>query len=173
MSSIVGIIGNSSPNSYSKPIYTLQLPPFELVKQALNTDWDSPAPSTAIPALDVGSPHFQMGISDKPLCGVDSLLPATKSASISSSYLRGLPVLVESAGAASSRKSVAERSVLPFYNIERILQYLPKKPFRLPPPLFLKATASPALLVGFAIKGIAFYGLFHHVQKWYANTFSP
>lgn len=69
----------------SKPIYTLQLPPFELVKQALNTDWDSPAPSTAIPALDVGSPHSQMGISEKPLCRVDSLLPATKSASISSS----------------------------------------------------------------------------------------
>lgn len=59
---------------------------FELVKQALNTDWDSPAPSTAIPALDVGSPHSQMGISEKPLCRVDSLLPATQSASIS---LRG------------------------------------------------------------------------------------
>ncbi|GJV03643.1 hypothetical protein Tco_1527946 [Tanacetum coccineum] len=68
-----------------EPIYTLQLPPFELVKQALNTDGDSPAPSTAIPALDVGSPHSQMGISEKPLCRVDSLLPATKSASISSS----------------------------------------------------------------------------------------
>ncbi|GKF29475.1 hypothetical protein Tco_0095817 [Tanacetum coccineum] len=69
----------------SKPIYTLQLPPFELVKQALNTDGDSPAPSIAIPALDVGSPHSQMGISEKPLSRVDSLLPATKSASISSS----------------------------------------------------------------------------------------
>jgi len=55
----------------SKSIYTLQLPPFELVKQALNTDWDSPAPSTAIPALDVGSPHSQMGISEKPLCRVE------------------------------------------------------------------------------------------------------
>ncbi|GKA10592.1 NADH dehydrogenase subunit 4 [Tanacetum coccineum] len=70
---------------HTSPIYTLQLPPFELVKQALNTDGDSPAPSTAIPALDVGSPHSQMGISEKPLCRVDSLLPATKSASISSS----------------------------------------------------------------------------------------
>ncbi|GJZ56496.1 hypothetical protein Tco_0611689 [Tanacetum coccineum] len=68
---------------FDLPIYTLQLPPFELVKQALNTDEDSPAPSTAIPALDVGSPHSQMGISEKPLCRVDSLLPATKSASAS------------------------------------------------------------------------------------------
>ncbi|GJW90475.1 ATPase subunit 1, partial [Tanacetum coccineum] len=75
----------SSGRAVDRPIYTLQLPPFELVKQALNTDGDSPAPSTAIPALDVGSPHSQMGISEKPLCRVDSLLPATKSASISSS----------------------------------------------------------------------------------------
>ncbi|GJY32215.1 RNA-directed DNA polymerase, eukaryota [Tanacetum coccineum] len=45
---------------YSKPIYTLQLHPFELVKQALNTDGDSPTPSTAIPALDVRSPHSQI-----------------------------------------------------------------------------------------------------------------
>ncbi|GJU47486.1 NADH dehydrogenase subunit 4, partial [Tanacetum coccineum] len=56
-----------------------------IVKQALNTDGDSPAPSTAIPPLDVGSPHSQIGISEKPLCREDSLLPATKSASISSS----------------------------------------------------------------------------------------
>nr|GEV18783.1 oligouridylate-binding protein 1B-like [Tanacetum cinerariifolium] len=53
---------------HTSPIYTLQLPPFELVKQALNMDGDSPTPSTAIPALDVGSPHSQMGISEKPLC---------------------------------------------------------------------------------------------------------
>ncbi|GJR91579.1 hypothetical protein Tco_0215590 [Tanacetum coccineum] len=74
-----------SESSKLPPIYTLQLPPFELVKQALNTDGDSPAPSIAIPALDVRSPHSQMGISEKPLCRVDSLIPATKSASISSS----------------------------------------------------------------------------------------
>ncbi|GKE78121.1 hypothetical protein Tco_1544241, partial [Tanacetum coccineum] len=74
-----------SGRAVDRPIYTLQLPLFELVKQALNTDGDSPAPSTAIPALDVGSPHSQMGISEKQLCRVDSLIPATKSASISSS----------------------------------------------------------------------------------------
>ncbi|GJS38173.1 hypothetical protein Tco_0563216 [Tanacetum coccineum] len=62
----------------SKPIYTLQLPPFELVKQALNTDGDSSAPSTTIHALNVRSPHSQMRISENPLCRVDSLLPATK-----------------------------------------------------------------------------------------------
>nr|GEY76751.1 NADH dehydrogenase subunit 4, mitochondrial [Tanacetum cinerariifolium] len=70
---------------HTSPIYTLQLPPFELVKQALNMDGDSPAPSIAIPALDVGSLHSQMGISEKPLYRVNSLLPVTKSASISSS----------------------------------------------------------------------------------------
>nr|GEX00748.1 hypothetical protein [Tanacetum cinerariifolium] len=31
---------------------------------------DSPSHSTAIPALDVGSPHSQMGISEKPLCRI-------------------------------------------------------------------------------------------------------
>jgi len=140
MSSIVGIIGNNSPNSYSKPIYTLQLPPFELVKQALNTDWDSPAPSAAIPALDVGSPHLKMGISEKPLC--------------TGSYLQLnlllYPPLIlggNPAGTCGFRGGIKSEECCRKI-CTSLLQHrregglLPKKPFRLPQPLSLKATAS-------------------------------
>lgn len=98
--------------------YTLQLPPFELVKQALNTDWDSH--STLTPIIALGGP-FPL----KWVCMVDSLLTATKSASISVSYhSEVIQLALVDSGAASSRNSVADPTVVTPYSY---YQGLPSK----------------------------------------------